>query len=385
MTRDRASKRPRPHKQRMKRSYVDDQLPPLDDDDVVAGLEAIDAKRARVEPVPVPAAVASPAWTPPKLDAASLAPYFHQLATQGYTVIEGVVDPLLCASVHERLRAFLVEALVPLEGNNIKVGGYNPHGIHQHLEAGHAQAVWDVRMQPGVASVFEHMYGDNDLQVSFDGFCYMPAGYRDNGRNWFHTDQSHNRPGLRCIQSYVNITSSHDAQSGSLEVVPRSHLMHSNFRANDAARANNDDWFKYDPSHIAWMACPPPVRVFGGVGSLVLWDSRTAHHARPPSAELVHARDRCVVYVCMQPRLLADDKRMASRVKWFDSYRMTTHWPASKVKPFSKEWHSYGKPKTVRTPARTRVESPRMLELAGKTRMVTQERRRSPPGLKFVQ
>lgn len=310
---------------------------------------------------------------------------FVELAEKGYTVIEDVVPAPVCAASFAGIVRFLNEAGVNTGDPALSMASYpNSHGIVQHLEAGQMQPVWDIRLRDEVVGVFEELYGDNDLLVSFDGFCWMPRHLRHNGRQWMHADQSHKRLGLRCIQGYVNLLPSHDDRSGSLVVVPGSHLKHSTYAAkHPEATANPKDWHKYTDAELAEFG-GETVRVHGRVGSLVLWDSRTAHSARPPEPDADETRERCVVYVCYQPRSLIQEPALKRKARAFDEFRMTTHWPASRIEQFAKTWRTWGKPITVRTPARTRRETPRMLELAGKTRLSTRKRETWKPALKFV-
>lgn len=352
------------------------------------------AKRARIEPPP-----------PSPLDAA-IDVALRSLDRHGYAVVEDVVPADECAAAAAGVRAFLAAAGVAVDDPALRVSAWpNSRGIVQHLEAGHADAVWRVRTQPGVARIFERIWGTNDLLVSFDGFCWMPPSYRDNGRQWLHTDQSFHakKRGRRCIQAYVNLVTSHDERSGSLVVVPGSHELHTAFgQTHRAAATNTADWCggAPPPTHLTARCrykmsdaelecyraagCGPAVRVHGGVGSVVLWDSRTLHSARAPPADDAPTRERCVVYVCMQPRALCSTANLEKKQRAFNEYRMTTHWPASKVELFPKTWRTWGAPAfAVQTPPRTRVDTPRVLELAGVTPLTTQPLRRSTPGLVF--
>lgn len=309
---------------------------------------------------------------------------FQELETKGYTVIENVVPAEVCAASFSGIIKFLNESGVKTDDEALSMNSYpNSHGIIQHFEAGHMQAVWDIRLHNKVTEIFDILYGDNDLLVSFDGFCWMPKHYRDNKRQWLHTDQSHKRLGLRCIQGYVNVLTSHDDCSGSLVVIPGSHLKHAEYAAkNPDSVKNPKDWHKFTDEEVAELG--EPIRVHGGVGSLVLWDSRTAHSARPPQIGRENTRERCVVYVCYQPRAYIKESALKRKVGAFDNYRMTTHWPASRVEQFPEKPWTHGKPYTMKTPARTRVATPRMLELAGKTKMTTKMRRTTKPAMVFV-
>jgi ectoine hydroxylase-related dioxygenase (phytanoyl-CoA dioxygenase family) len=312
-----------------------------------------------------------------------LAKHADELRTRGYTVIENVVSADRCAKYREGIRAHLLSANIDVDDPQRSASSYSQHRIVQHYEVGHCDAVWQVRQEEAVAAVFAALRGTNDLLVSFDGVCVMPPHHRDDGKRWWHTDQSHSRRGLRCIQGYVNLTSSHDERSGSLAVIPGSHLQHSRFGFEHLGRKNpGDDWYVYSDADIEAFG-GAPTRVHGGVGSLVLWDSRVAHMAMAPPKDAGEARERCVVYVCMEDRDLLTPGTEKRKQRHFDEYAMTSHWAASKVIKFPKRWLR-GKPDTTCAPLRTRVETPRMLELAGKTKLTTRPLVRTTPLLNFV-
>lgn len=317
---------------------------------------------------------------------------FKDLEENGFAVVENVVPAELCADVLARIKLFLceasgtVDAHGALDPRGLRMAKYpNIRGIVQHLEAGQMQAIWDIRLSSGVQSVFEAMYGDNDLLSSTDGFCWMSPLYKGSDRSWLHVDQSHRKLGRRCIQGYVNITSSHDASSGSLYVVPGSHHKHAAMAKRERCQANGKDWFKFNDVERPLLG-GEAVRVHGGVGSLVLWDSRTAHCNIAPerSTPLEERRERCVVYVCMQPRKWCSETNLRKKARAFDDFRMTTHWPASKIELFPVKPRTYGQELAAIVPRRTRVETQRMREIAGADAVMTSmERRTSQPGLVF--
>lgn len=295
------------------------------------------------------------------------------LKAYGYAVIEGVVSLEQCTAAYLAIKTHLRQAGVDVDSNELKMSSYpNSHGIVQHLEIGQLQEVWDIRTNANVLEVFEEMWGDNDLLSSTDGVCWMPSHYRGVDRSWLHTDQSHKKKGRFCVQGYTNVLPSDDAASGSLYVIPGSHLRHAEFSKKfPEAAKNGKDWYKFSEEELEFFGAKP-IRVHGGVGSLVLWDSRLAHSAIPPARGVESPRERCVVYVCYQPRLLCSKKNLEKKRAIFEDYRMTTHWPASKVEMFGKKWRTYGAEVTVTTPPRNRVESQRMLELAGCVPMTSQ-------------
>lgn len=320
-----------------------------------------------------------------------LAPFMEQLNEQGYTVIPNLLSGARCAEMRGGIDRYLLNMGINVHDPKLRHSHYpSIHGIIQHLEIGHAKPIWDVRQEQAVVDVFEAMYGDNDLLVSFDGACVMLPYVREQiGNRWTHVDQSFKRTGLRCVQGYVNLAPSDDERTGSLAVIPGSHKKHAEFARNHPEYSKlNDDWYKFKDHELEEIGGPALTRVHGGEGSLVLWRSDCAHQSLPPPASVEEALTRYVVYVCYQPRTLISDADLRKKQNAFDAYRMTTHWPASRVKLFPLEWRNYGKEGAKKSKdyniVRDRVETPRMLELAGKTPLTTRARLTTTPLLQFV-
>jgi hypothetical protein len=308
-----------------------------------------------------------------------------QLRDKGYAVVPGVLSDAECEAVFAKVKVFFAAHGVDLSARNAPKYP-NIHGIVQHMGVGHSQAVWDVRLNQRVQDVFARLYGTNDLLVSFDGLCVMQPWRRFGTKSWLHFDQGPRRQGRHCIQGYVNILDSSDATSGSLSVVPGSHLKHADFwrRFPDAAaKAGSNDWYKLANDEQRSFFDGEAVRVHGPRGSLVLWDSRTLHQNMPASDEPKNWR--CVVYTCYQPRSLATDRLLAKKAAAFDDYRMTTHWPAEQIKLFPKSWRTFGEPvpANLLRQHRDRVSTTRMLELAGKQAMPADQRTTTAPSLSF--
>lgn len=311
-----------------------------------------------------------------------------KLSEEGYCVIPDVVSAQKCMEVRNGIHKYMKEVGVDFSDGSLKRGDYpNQQGIIQHLGVGQCQSIWEMREDENVARIFEIIFGTNDLVVSFDGACVQPTGMRDTVRP-MHTDQSHKKLGRLCIQGYVNLTPALDEGTGTLMVIPGGHLKHTEFARNhpDLVAPQSNDWFQYEEKHWNELG-GKPIRVFGDVGSLVLWDSRTPHRGAPPSKQLpasIVEKERNVVYVCYQPRTLLKEKMRIAKVKAYNERRMTSHWP-TKIKLFPKSWQTYGKiqNRLKEMPPDDRKRSPRQLELAGITNMTTRTLRKATPALKF--
>lgn len=129
-----------------------------------------------------------------------------------------------------------------------------------------------------------------------------------------HVDQSWQRKGRHCVQGYVNLTDASDARTGSLMVVPRSHERFAAFFDAYPHARSSGDWYKFaSDEERAFFG--EPVRVHGGKGSLVLWDSRTAHQNAKPAPDAGTPKDRYVVYTCYQPRALISAANLKKKQK----------------------------------------------------------------------
>lgn len=241
-----------------------------------------------------------------------------------------------------------------------------------------------MRQNPKVIAKFARIYGDTDLLCSFDGVCIMQPWHRFGTASWAHMDQSSKITERSCIQGYVNLTDSSTDATGSLYVIPRSHLKFGAFfdAFPEMREASKSDWCKLQsPEQVAFFGADA-VRVHGGVGSLVLWDSRTVHQNIPPAAG-TEAQKRFVVYTSYQPRVCISAANLAKKQQAFLNYRLTTHWSASKIRLFGAKPRTYGQPMKEFTVVRDRKETPRMLELAGITPMRSQVRTVTSPALSF--
>ena len=224
----------------------------------------------------------------------------------------------------------------------------------QHWSIGHSQFAWDVRQNPRVVDVYAKIWDVDpaDLLTSFDACSiHMPPEITKRGwyryGSWLHTDQSFSDSSFKCIQSWVT---GYDVNEGdaTLAFLEGSNRWHEEFGAKYGLGGFKDDWYKLgnDEQHRFYeekgcqkkcIRCP--------AGSMVLWDSRTIHSGQ----EAVKARSapnfRCVVYVCMEPRPSASDKKTvnmyAKKRKAFDELRLTSHWPL-KSKLFGKNPRTYG-------------------------------------------
>ena len=218
----------------------------------------------------------------------------------------------------------------------------------QHFSLGHMQPVWDIRQHPKVCEPFEKIWNvpKNNLLVSFDGLSvHLPPEKTKKGwyleNNWFHTDQSFEKQDKCCIQGFINLYPVND-KDASLSILEGSHNYHQEFK-NQYNPECKDDWYKLKDGEKDFYlnkGCNE-YAVKAGVGSMVFWDSRTIHQGKEPEKAREEENFRIVVYVCMMPRNMSNDKALEKKKKAFNELRVTNHW-ANNPKLFPKTPRTYG-------------------------------------------
>ena len=239
----------------------------------------------------------------------------------------------------------------------------------QHFSLGHIQPIWDIRQHNKVCEVFETIWDTpaNDLLVSFDGLSiHLPPEKTKKGwyleNNWFHTDQSFEKAGKHCIQGFINLYPVNE-KDASLAILEGSHKYHQEFKA-EYGIDSKDDWYKLkktgeiDEIDFYKNKGCNPYAVKAGVGSMVLWDSRTIHQGKEPEKTRENENFRMIVYVCMMPRATSNEKALEKKRKAFNELRVTSHW-ANNPKLFAKTPRTYGGELPVFNP----IHPPQLSEL----------------------
>lgn len=295
----------------------------------------------------------------------TIAAFPATLATHGVAVIPGIIpidqsQGINCDTIYSKQWDFYehitATMTVPINRHQPATWDtfyqlYPGHSmLVQYYGVGHAQFAWDVRQHPAVVDVYAKIWScqPHELLASFDGSSlHLPPELTGKGwwkgKDWLHVDQSYQRNGLECIQSFVSLLDTRPGDAA-LTILEGSHLLHGEV-ATRFGLTDPGDFGKLQTEHIEYYlarGCRYR-RVACSAGSMVLWDSRTVHCGSEPLQSRAQPNVRSVVYVCYQPRAHATPKQLEKKREAFRNLRTTTHWPI-KSKLFGKQPNTYGKP-----------------------------------------
>lgn len=255
--------------------------------------------------------------------------YINDLKEKGYAVIENVLDEIEIEKAIGYFRDWVKHPDIKSKHSKI-----SPHGIFKHFEVGHQKHAWFIRTREKVIDKFQKLWNTKELNVSFDGTCYIKKEEKKKDSIWTHTDQAPISIGLQCYQGFVSLT---DNEDRTLVVYEGSHLLHENYMKEKNLK-HKKNWEKIDKDYLNTISNRKKV-VSVKAGSLVLWDSRTFHQNQYG----IKKEERIVQYVSYLPKThIKNTKTMQKkRLKYFNERRTTSHW-ASPLIVNGKQPRTYG-------------------------------------------
>lgn len=221
--------------------------------------------------------------------------------------------------------------------------GYVKAGINDSHGLPHSKFAWHARGLPKVRRLFETIWQNEDLLVSFDSIgAFRPPEVSENWktqRGWFHVDQNgYVKQGQQAVQGLLNLIPN-GPQDGGLVVVPKSNLIFERIfkKYKNLCEYYGPDYAELNRSNIAelWDSELQPIKVCLEEGDFVCWDSRTVHCNHPALEREIAEKEaylrRLVVYICMTPTSSvtpeALEKVVQNRMDMFAGGHPGTHWP----------------------------------------------------------
>ncbi|KXT02886.1 hypothetical protein AC578_1804 [Pseudocercospora eumusae] len=229
-------------------------------------------------------------------------------------------------------------------------------GLYNRYSVNHEAFVWKIRTDPGILSIFQKIWGTDDLIASFDGMNVSLPVNPDTGRTdiettkpWPHIDQDpRSISRLELYQGIANLAPN-GPDDGGLVVLSGSHRLHQkHFDSIGGFKSEKDlgvgeNGYNFDPEDAEWyreQGCKE-VKICANAGDLILWDSRTIHWNCSPTGK----QTRFITYVCYCPRDRMTEEQLQRKREVFEARKGTTHWPNQNVVPADRPGYHYAKPR----------------------------------------
>jgi hypothetical protein len=316
--------------------------------------------------------MASSAAASAHLSGKLLDPYIKKLDEDGYVVIPRAVSADRARELADQFWTWIEDR--PKDKVNKPISRddpdtWNPYrfvpalnGIIKTLRIGHAQFVWDARVEPGVLAVYERLFNTTDLLVSYDG-ANISVPNAHEAKKWnLHVDQAPvtavngvKKRDFTMYQSFLNLLPCGD-DDGGFVVYKGFHKQHVKYFDEKGAmteaeakkqgmitkakpydeehppmwKDSEENWHvlgQKDPVAKKYLGKCERVKVNCQPGDLVLWNSRCAHQASGIDPSKVPAdRHRMVIYISMLPRSMATQKDLDRKKRYLECLRTTSHW-----------------------------------------------------------
>lgn len=205
--------------------------------------------------------------------------------------------------------------------------------LFHHWNAGHSQHSWNIRQNPKICQIFADFWKCNitDLLTSFDGFSFLLApeitgeGWYTHNSEWYHLDQSLERPYFDGIQAFVT---AYDIREGdaTLSFYEKSHNYIMDFIDECGIRLKGD-WYKFTPEEVNFfdkrcleqqMKCPAK--------SLVMWDSRLVHCGLKPKKSRNMENTKCISYISYSTKDRISNIKLAEKKQALENMITSNHY-----------------------------------------------------------
>ncbi|ORY26760.1 hypothetical protein BCR39DRAFT_578472 [Naematelia encephala] len=301
--------------------------------------------------------------------------WLSHLREDGFCVVPNIISPEACRKFQNEALDWIESCGFGFDRNDRSTWTTekippNEKGVFRYHSVPHDAFMWAIRTQSGIHDAFAKIWNTNDLVVSFDALNVSFPINPNTGRTdiepteaWPHIDQNpRSLETMQLIQGIANMAPN-GPNDGGLVVVKGSHRIHEDYfetiKGFRNVRPPNHNGYPFDMDDVKWylgQGCEV-VKVCGGQGDLLLWDSRTIHWNCSP----LGTQTRFCQYVTYVPRNLMTEKQLEQKLEVFRA-RVSAGCQAHE-NPDIPEQHRRGDPLT--RPRQEPAESPTILKAIG--------------------
>lgn len=259
------------------------------------------------------------------------------LEKYGVAVLTDVFADNECEKVKAKMLEYLAHEHYVTEPDDYKKLRPMRGGMMKYFGIALHKEILDLKTDERVVDKFRQIWNEQNLTTSLDSIYISPPSELKSSKEffdpfhrlWFHTDQSSDKKGLHCIQSFINLETIDDGD-GCISVLAYIHKYHQEFfeNFNEDSKGN---WFVMKNKHLDWYmsekTCPWWM-ITAPKGSMVFWDSRTIHMGTLPREDRVNKdRWRFIVYVCYTPARWQSKEDARLKRDAYIHNCTTSHWP----------------------------------------------------------
>lgn len=237
------------------------------------------------------------------------------LKSEGYCVIPNVIN-------QEEIDMYLSQYQSFVDNNDWYRKHHeanNMHGIEKQVSS-FMEWGWRLKLNPKVVAVFESIWKTKNLTLALDSIIDVPEGKIRKSAYWVHTDQPIKNSKRECFQSQVNLTENRET---TLVVYENSHLYHQELKNHTADKSN---FVRIPEEFLNQLVNEGKIfrrAVEMNPGDMVVWDSRMFHCGQYGEV----TERRLVKNVCFMPITNYSKAEAAKKLKYFQEFRQTSHWP----------------------------------------------------------
>ncbi|GMG40127.1 unnamed protein product [Ambrosiozyma monospora] len=217
----------------------------------------------------------------------------QQLKEEGFVVVKNVLNKEQVQHYRNEMLNWITSFGTPLKIDDKSTWKYDNlpahslHNIYALYSVSHEKFFWDLRSEPKIREAFGKVWETDELLVSFDGininFPGATGGLAKSAKSWQHVDQSPFKQSFQCVQGIAQLSNA-GPKDGGLVVYPKSHKHFIEFVETqlDKSKWLHKDWLMLTDEQVKWFEDDlgiKPYKVEAEPGDLILWDSRTIHHA----------------------------------------------------------------------------------------------------------
>ena len=177
---------------------------------------------------------------------------------------------------------------------------------------GQSDAMWNLRTNKTILSVFKKIYDCEELVTSLDGFSAF-VSHEQKSKSWLHVDQNPKNSIYSIQGAYNFIPVKNDSDAGFV-VVPKSHIEYT------PTVKHKKDWIVCDPQPIE-----KSVKLLIPPNCLILWNSKTIH-ANEGMKKQHRGLNRLTCYITYLPKERRTEEIRKQRINAYLTANTTSHW-----------------------------------------------------------